>query len=179
MTKKLMVLAATAILMFPAAALNAQQTNWVHIRVDGDQAEQVRLNLPMSMVSMAFETIREEGLDDIADGDFGLADAREMWQALRDAGDAEFVNVQDGDESLRVYREGDRLYIEAQDGPDENLRVEMPVRVADVLLSPDSDAVDFDAVVQELIDQGDSDLVLIQAEDRTVRFWVDNQSTQD
>jgi hypothetical protein len=185
MKKRLMLLGALALLMLPGAALSAQTAGWVHVRVDGDEDEQVQLNLPVSMVSVAFQAIREEGLEDLrggrggSDDDVSFDDARALWQAMRDAGDAEFVNVQDGDDSLRIYREGDRVYVEGSENGDQSLSIEMPVQLADALLGEDADDVDFEAVIQDLVRQGQADLVLIRDDERTVRLWADNRSTQD
>lgn len=189
MKKKLLVLAAAAgmFALSPtiyAQATSSQGTNWIHVSVDGEEDETVRLNLPVSMAAVALETIRNEGLDndefgDGSRGDVSLDDARGMWQAMRDAGDAEFLDIQDGDERVRVFREGDRVYVVGNDGEAESLRVEMPVEIADALLASEDDEMDLEAVIQEVIDRGETELVLIRDDDATIRLWVDDQSGQD
>lgn len=186
MIGKLITLAALAILATPFAAVQAQaqEASWVHVRIDQESEATARLNLPASMVTVALEMVRREGLDgvrleDRTNGDVKIEDLRRMWEAMRDAGDAEFVNVRDGDAHVRVFREGDRLYVHADGEDGETVRVEMPVEIADIVLRSGDDQIDVEAVVRELARRGEPELVQISGPDGTVRVWVDDRSTQD
>lgn len=181
MKKLLLTLAALLILVAPGTSLYAQDAIWVHLRVEEDGATQVRLNLPISMVSTALGSVRESALQrgNRVARDLTIDDARAMWEAMRDAGDAEFIDVRDGDERVRIFREGDRVYVHTDDGDTENLRMEMPVEVANALLAEDPSQMDLAAAIQDLVRRGESDLVLIRDGDATVRLWADERSTQE
>jgi hypothetical protein len=80
----------------------------------------------MSLVSVAMELAQKHAFDGDMDfgeefdghvrfghdTDFEVEDIRRMWAELRDAGDADYVQVQDGDENVNIYRRGDVVYIE-------------------------------------------------------------------
>lgn len=175
------LLATLAFLVLVPSAVEAQDQTWVHLHVEENEETQVRLNLPISMVSMAFESLRAQALSETGQGGGpGLADARRLWLAMRDAGDAEFLDVRDEGERMRVFREGDRVYVEgdAADGT-ELIRVEMPVAVADALLADETATVDLAEVIESLVENGESELVRIRDGDATVRLWADGRNTQD
>lgn len=184
MTKKLLMLAIAAVLAVPAALHAQEEASWIHVRVDEEDGAKVRINLPISMVDVALETARKEGLDDAhmhwkGHGDMSIQDLRRMWQEMRDAGDAEFVNVQDGDEHVRVFRKGDRVYVQVDEEGDEKVRIEMPTEVADALLSGEGETLDVRAAVDKLARRGAHELVRVRDGAETVRIWVDNRNSQD
>ncbi len=183
MTEKLLAVVAAMALAVPAAA-QAQDSNWIHVRVDEADGAKVRVNLPATMVDVALEIADEKGLEKEhlqlgPDSEVSLDQMRRLWQEMRDAGDAEFVNVRDGDEHVRVFREGDRVLVHVdEDGP-QKVRVEMPASVADALLSSEGDTLDVRAAVQELVSSGDQELVRVrEADGPKVRIWVDDRSGQ-
>lgn len=186
MMKHLLTVAAAGLLVVPAGAVQAQETqeaSWVHVRVDEADGAKVRVNLPISLVDVALEAAGEEGLEDgrlrwDEHGDVTVDDLRRMWRELRDAGDAELVEVQDGEEHVRVYRRGDRLHVHVDEDGEEKVRVEMPTGVADALLGGEGDELDLRAAVRELARRGERDLVRVQDTDATVRVWVDARSAQ-
>lgn len=191
MTKKLLTLAAAVAIAAPLVAVpvspaQAQQeaASWLHVRVDEDDGARVRINLPISMVDVALEMAREEGFDEAnfrwdEHGDVSIEDLRRIWSELRDAGDAEFVNVRDGEDHVRVFRRGDRVYVHVDEGEAERVRVEMPTEVADALLSGEGEELDVRAAVRTLAEQGEGELVRVRDEDATVRVWMDGKNTQD
>lgn len=154
---------------------------WIHIEVleNGEEGASVKVNLPLSMARIALEMAPEEVLSEgriqIDDEDFTVDDLRRMWKELRNAGDAEFVTVKEGDESVRVFRKGDRIFVQtdADEDEDEMVRVEVPVALVDALLSGTGDELDLDAAVKALEGMGKSDIVLVRDGEDTVRIWVD------
>lgn len=182
MTKKLVMLAAVAALALPVA-VQAQEASWVHVRVDAEDGTRVRLNLPVSMVDVALKTAREEGFEDAhlrwdEHADLSLEDLRRLWREMRDAGDAEFVNIQDEEEHVRIFRRGDRVFVHVDEDGTEKVRVEMPVEVADALLETEGDELDLSAAVQKLARRGEHELVRVRDRDATVRIWVDDSNSQ-
>lgn len=183
MTKKLLAVIAAMTLAVPAAA-QAQDSNWIHVRVDEADGAKVRVNLPATMVDVALEIADEKGFEKEhlhfgPDSEVSLDQMRRLWQEMRDAGDAEFVNVQDGDEHVRVFREGDRVFVHVDESGTEKVRVEMPASVADALLSSEGDTLDVRAAVKELASSGNQELVRVhEADGANVRVWVDARSDQ-
>jgi len=183
MLKKMLMAMAAAALIVPAAAAQAQESNWIHVRVDEADGAKVRVNLPATMVDIALEMADEEALEDGhldlgSDTDVTVQELRRLWQEMRDAGDAEFVNVQDGDEHVRVFRKGDRVYVQVDEGETQKVRVEMPAEVADALLDSEGDRLNLRAAVQKLAESGSQELVRVQEPDTSVRIWVDARSDQ-
>lgn len=183
MLKKLLAVLAVVALAAPAAA-HAQESSWIHVRVDEADGAKVRVNLPATMVDVALEIADEKGLEEDhlhfgPDSEVSLDQMRRLWQEMRDAGDAEFVNVQDGDEHVRIFREGDRVFVHVDEDGTEKVRVEMPARVADALLSSKGDTLNVRAALQELASGGSQELVRVrEADGANVRIWVDNRSDQ-
>lgn len=182
MTKKLLAVAAAATLAVPTLA-HAQESNWVHVRVDEADGAKVRVNLPATMIDVALDIAGERGLEEDLrfgpDAEVSLDQMRRLWHEMRDAGDAEFVNVQDGDEHVRVFREGDRVFVHVDEGGTEKVRVVMPARVADALLSSEGDTLNLRAALRELAATGSQELVRVREVDgANVRIWVDDRSDQ-
>lgn len=183
MNKHWLTMAAAALLAVPAGAVQAQEASWVHVRVDEAEGDNVRVNLPISLVDVALEAAGEERLEDGhlrlgEHGDLSVEELRRMWRELRDAGDAELVEVQDGEEHVRVFRRGDRVHVQVDEDGEEKVRVEMPVEVADALLGAEGDRLDLQAAVRKLARRGEQELVRVRDTDATVRVWVDDRSGQ-
>lgn len=185
------VLAAlVAVAAVPGGAAHAQATagddgeaSWVHVRVDEADGSEVNLNLPIGLVDVALKARGDEifGGEDLRigpDGDYSVRELRAIWKELRGAGDAEFVRVRDGDERVRIFREGDRVHVHVDEGESERVRIEMPARVVDALLSAQGEELDVAAAARELGRGGEGEVVSIDDDGTRVRIWVDDSSTQ-
>jgi hypothetical protein len=188
MKKQLVLTAALALAVLVPAQSFASRNHkdkskdaWIHIEVheNGDDGDKVSVNLPLSLADVALQsTIEEHGLSDgkitIDDGDITVTDLRRMWRELKNAGDAEFVTVESDDENVKVYRKGDRVYVDVDDhSEDQTVRVVMPVVVVDALLSGDDDRLDLRAALAELKELGSGDIVRVEGGDENVRIWID------
>ena len=114
MNRRSIALAAVAVLLIgSAAAVQAQESSWIHVRVNEAEGAKINVNLPMSLVEVAMEMAQDHifdedhGIDIGRHHDMELADLRRMWEELRLAGDAEYVSGNDDDEHIRIYRQGD------------------------------------------------------------------------
>ena len=97
-----------------------------------------------------------------------------MWRELKSAGDAEFVTVEGKDENVKIYRKGDRVFVDVDDhSEDQTVRIEMPVTVVDALLGGEDDRLDLRAAVAQLKDLGTGDIVRVEGGDEHVRIWID------
>ena len=191
MRKAILTVATAAMLAVPAAALHAQQAgadqsqadSWIHIRVDEEDGARVRVNLPASLAAiagdMAGKQIAEEGeLKFGSEADVSLDDIRRMWRELQDAGDADFVEVQEENERVRVYRRGDRVHIDVDEDGEQKVRVRMPAALVDAILGAEGDELNVTAAMEKLARSSHGELVQVQDGKTSVRIWIDDKSTQ-
>lgn len=178
LTRRSLVL--TTGLCLAAAAASAEQ-RWLHIKVHeqtGDRAR-VSINLPVSMIERAAPLVQGKGFEGgklrFDDADIDGAELREIWQAMRAAGDGEYVTVDSDHEKVRIHRKNGFMMIEANDrrrGGDE-VEMRIPLAVADALFSGTEGALDVAAAMRALADAGEGELVTVTSDDATVRIWVD------
>ena len=188
MLSKLPLLAvAVATLLQPldaAAAPRGQKSDspkpWIHIEVreSGKDSATVMINVPVSLartaLEMAPDDVMSEGHIKIENTDFTVSDLRKIWKELREAGDAEFVTVEEKDATVRVSRKGEKLFINVDDkGSKEQVRVEIPVILVDALLRGTGETLDVDAAVAELEKIGKGEIVRVEGPDESVRIWID------
>lgn len=173
-------LAALAVALLPAAA--GADDRWLHVAVDGDD-ETVRINLPIAVVAAAMPFVEshvQEGRLELDDHDLEIEDLRRLVAALNDATDGEYVTIDDGDDKVRVRKEGKFLYVDAQEGdaedPDEHVEVRLPIEVVAALVSGPKDELNLTAALDALARHGTGDLVVVRDRDETVRIWIDHQS---
>lgn len=176
-----------AALLLSAGAVQAQQsaddgtTRWVHVRIEEADSTKASINLPVSMVDAALQSRGHDGFDagDLElgpDGDVSVDDLRRMWREARDAGDADFVDVRDGDEHVRVYKRDGRLHVKVDEDGKEKVRIDLPATVVDALLGAEGQRLDFQAAARALGDAGQQEVVRIDDGASSVRIWVDDRS---
>jgi len=109
--------------------------------------------------------------------DVEVADLRRAWSELRNAGDAEFVTIEEDAENVRISRQGDRILIEIRDADTETLEetghIEMPVSVVDILLEGEGNELNLRGALRELVRTQRGDLVRIEGRDASVRIWIE------
>lgn len=188
MRKAILSMTAAAVLAAPVATVHAQQAraqeaSWIHVRVDETDGARVRVNLPISLVEVALdaagkEALKGEDFDWDSESDVSLDDIRRMWRELREAGDAEYVDARDGDEHVRVYRDGDRVHVRVDEDDREKVRMDMPFAIVETLLGTEGDELNVSAAMKELARTGNQELIRIQDDDATVRVWIDDSNAQ-
>jgi len=186
----LLTLALLGIVLLPAAGLAgtkaaASDEPWIHIEVKergGDDAA-INVNLPLALAEAALTAVSDDVTThmhlDQRHGDLSVSDLRRMWNAMEDAGDAEFVTVEDGGETVRIYREGEFVFVKVDEkAGDENVQIRMPVTVMDALLSGEGEQLDLQAAMASLTSLGGSSGELVRVEDGgdVVRIWIDKDS---
>ena len=189
MNRKLLSFAVgAAMLLAVGATAQAQDAGWIHIRVTEGEGTSVNVNLPMSLISVAMELAQKHAFDgdmdfgDKFDGhlrfghgrDFDVADIRRMWAELRDAGDADYVQVQDGDESVNIYRRGDIVYIEVDEDGQDKVRLQVPFSVVDVLLDGEGAELNLVGALNEMARSNNGEILQVNDGDTTVRIWIDD-----
>jgi hypothetical protein len=169
-----------------AASASASDGLWLHVRVDETDGARVKVNVPVSMVEKAIAMVPEEHLrhgqihlDDCCE-EMTTAELRELWQEIKDSPDMTFVTVEEDDESVRVWKEAGYLKVHVQEqGRNEEVDVRVPLAVVDALLSGEGDALNIEAAIRALVEQGEGELVTVSGQDETVRVWVDNIAEAD
>jgi len=164
----------------PAPTAAQGPSAWVHVRVE-ERANQskVSVNLPVSVVEAALqaapENVMAQGRIHLGHrgNDLSVADLRRAWNELKNTGDAEFVSVEDGDETVRVARAGSLVLVHIEKpGGHEAVRVEVPVEVVDALFSGQSEELNVRAAFAKLQNRR-GDIVRVHDENATVRIWID------
>lgn len=169
-----------AVVFTAGPALAAER--WLHVRVEGyDHASDwVNVNVPLSMIEALLPAIETDefrgGRVRIDDMDIEGIDLARMLEALREAPDADFVTVKSDDELVRVAKENGFLKVTV-DGHHEKVRVKMPMEVVDALLGSKHGELDILGALRVLGDYYDGDLVTVEADDGTVRVWIDDSDT--
>ncbi|HEX9900078.1 MAG TPA: hypothetical protein VGC81_12710 [Candidatus Methylomirabilis sp.] len=152
---------------------------WIHIRVtEADDEAKVSVNLPMSLVEVALDLaedeIATEGRIQLDNSDITVADMRRMWKELREAGDADFIEAEEDDEIVKVFRKGDVLFVNVDDreNGEEKVRLEIPVGVVDALFS-DDEGLNLRGALAELNRLNKGQILTVHDGDSHVRIWID------
>lgn len=150
---------------------------------EGDEQEDFNLNInvPLSAAGPLLSLVPQRIL---ADGRLALAGhdmpidiraMRNLWRTIVDIGDAEFLRVDSGDETVRVARAGDQIHVQVEECDDdsgETVDVRLPVAVLDSLMSGDGETLNVAAAVERLAGLR-GDIVRIGRDDRQIRVWID------
>jgi hypothetical protein len=175
---------AGALALMVAAPVRSQEPArraWVHVRVEEPSRQsKVSVNLPVSVVEAALQAAPEKIMSKgqihfgrRGKNDLSVTDLHKAWNELKTTGDAEFVTVEDDDETVRVSRAGSLMLIHV-DKPSgkESVRVEVPIAVVDALFSGQGEELNLRAGFAEL-QKRRGDIVRVRDEDSTVRIWID------
>ena len=188
MKKAHLLLAAAAFaLLTPVAALaqskdGAAQGPFIHIEVrsHGGEAGSVNINLPLAVAQIAItamqDSVSRQVSTHLSQGDLKVSDLRKMWKAMRDAGQTEFVTVQKKGESVRIFREGEKVVVTVNEGDaKDKVRIQVPITLMDALLGGEGEQVDLAAAVNELGRIGKGELVRVEDSGKgdQVRIWIE------
>lgn len=173
----LTILGVTAVLaLTPSMAADM----WLHVYVDegGRNGEQVRVNIPLTVVEGILPHINVEELQDgklhiLEEMEAEGLNLHEMWKAISEAPDGEFVTVKSRDENVRVAKEGG-LFLVHVDGDDEKVRVRIPLDIIGAMFTGGENELDVLAALQAMANYPNQDFVTVEEGDTTVRIWVDN-----
>lgn len=173
MQHRLVFLAAGILLATASLTAAAGSGSWLHVRVHEPGESQVSVDLPMSLASLAFDTI-EMGAVQLDADSIPVRKLKQRWSVLRHAGDGEIVTVEDGDDSIRLTRRGQHIIVDIDEEDGGHVRAQIPVHVIDAALSAPGNGIDIDAAIAALAYEGSGKLSV--HEDGThVQIWVDNQ----
>lgn len=159
-----------------------QTAHWLHVEVNegGEKASKVNVNLPLSVakvaLAMAPKQFTDKAVEKLNEHDLSIADIRSLWAEIKNAGNAEFVTIQEADETVRVAREDDwvRVRVDNTGEKPERVMVDIPIGVVDALLSGDGENFNLLAAINEL-EGNPGDIVNVTDGDETVRVWIGSQ----
>ena len=182
--RKLVSAAGTLVLALTAAGTALGQTGaWLHVRVDeGTKGSKINVNVPMSVVDIfarsAPEAIQKHGRVQFGPGKEGMKidEARRAWKELKNAGDVDFVTIEEKDQTVRVSRAGSLVLVKVDGAPGkEQVKVEVPVDVVDALLSGEGEELNVSAALLTLQERR-GDIVRVTDKDSTVHVWIDERN---
>ena len=161
---------------------------WLHVQITAqeDGAENVSVNVPLSaaepMLALVPHRILSDGQLSLAGRDVPLnvGAMRDLWRALTEVGDTEFVTVDGEDETVRIARVGDQITVrveERDEDGNETVDVQLPIVVVDALLSGDADTLNVRAAVERLGELR-GDIVRVTEDERRIRIWIDEVASQ-
>lgn len=184
MHKRLLALTiSAALLALSGGAALAQNAQWIHVRVLKQDGAKISVNLPFSLIEVALDIVGKEAFKGRGRMRLGrrhgvdLADLRRMWNELREAGDAEYINADDDDgKSVRIFRQDERVMIQVDENGQEKVRVEVPFSVVDTLLAGDGDELNLIGALRELANANDGEIIKVHDGDTDVRVWIDTNS---
>ncbi len=180
------------VLLAASTALAASNERWLHVRVEetGENAENVRVNVPLSFAEKVLPSIQAHHIDkgkvSLEDVHMSGVDLRTILAALRDLDDHEFVTVESNRENVRIAKSKGYLLVTTREthdrdgkGETETVDVQIPMVVVEAMLAGGSNELDLVAGIRALATLGDMVLVTVKERDSSVRIWVDSKSTTD
>jgi TusA-related sulfurtransferase len=172
----------------PLSGLSAPADRWLHVRVEktGEEAESVRVNVPLTVAEKILPAIQARELRGgrlkIHHARIHGVDVRALLDAVSSLEDGEFLTVEsDSKESVRLAKQGGYLLVKVdeRDEKPEKVDIKIPFRVIEALLSGEEDELNLQAAVQALREHGDDVLVTVESPEETVRVWVDSENTAE
>ncbi|TVR64358.1 MAG: hypothetical protein EA422_06430 [Gemmatimonadales bacterium] len=172
------LLAATlAVVAVPVLPAEAQEAHWLHVRVEEPGETRVSVNLPLALVEIGLDiadrhVMQEQETRWGPEGKVTVADLRRMWAELEAVGDADFVEIEDGDTQVHISRRGDQVLMRVDEGDGTRVRMEMPSAVVQTMLGTEGDKLNLRDAVRELARSGSQDILSVQDGETTVRIWI-------
>jgi hypothetical protein len=152
---------------------------WFHVEVKENKAEPeyVKVNLPMSMVDVALNAIKDKkfyrGHLKLPTDEVSPADMRKIWSELKKAGNAEFVTVQQKNETVHVAKEGNYILVKITEGKKPKVDLKVPVGVVDALLAGSGDELDTKGALMAMQKQNAGEILTVNDNETQVRIWID------
>lgn len=170
---------AAAIILIAGFALASEETRWVNVNVtEPGEGTNVEVHLPLNLVLSVLKSVDVDNFHrghidlDIDDADIDWA---EIFAAVKDAPDGQFVTVKSHDANVSVRKEGGTLLIDVNemDGDNSKVKVTVPVEFMDALTINDSSQIDIAALFESFDRLPNGDLVTVESDDANVRVWIE------
>jgi hypothetical protein len=176
----LLVFALITLFAFSAQAASKE---WLHIHIDEtkNDAEKVRINIPISLIEVMVPLIEEEAIKDgqinINDREISTKELKKLWAAVKEEGDAEFVTVEKRGENVRIFTQGNFLNVQSTKDTEGKVNIKIPLAIVDAMLSGPDNQLNLAAAVKALKDSGVRELITVESDDSKVLVWIDDRNT--
>lgn len=145
------------------------------INIDFKDLTQEGMEFNVSLPITFLETFKpqiQEALENIKYGedqiDFGA-----IWRAVRDSGPTEFVEINDVSTDVKVSTTSTHLLVKVDDKSEGHLiDVKVPLALGDALFT-NFDNIDYDSIVDALLQLQGEDLVVITGDKINGRVWIE------
>ena len=179
--------------LLPATAQAASSSGrWVHVSIDGDDDERVRVNVPLKLVHTLEPLFDSHDFcDDNKITINGKQLTREeldtMLKAVREADDGEYITVMDDEDQVRVAKEKKNLVVRVlekkEKGKQNQVNIRMPIAVVEALLSGEDKGgqgqLNLVAALEELGRHDSAEITSVSDGGGHVRIWVDGKNESD
>jgi len=178
MDRKITALAA-AFILIAGFALASEETRWVNVNVtEPGDGTNVEVHLPLNLVLSVLKSVDVDNFHkghidlDIDDADVDWA---EIFAAVKDAPDGQFVTVNSPDANVSVSKQGGTLLIDVNemDGDNAKVKVTVPVEFMDALSISEDSQIDVAALLESFDRLPNGDLVTVESDDANVRVWIE------
>lgn len=173
MKKVLTVMFAVATLFTSIAVAGDQKMLHVAFEIvetGQDAPAEINVNLPLTMISSMVPNI-QQALDEAELQEHNI-NIRELWLEVRDAGPNEFVKIKNAEANVTVKTTDTKLIVHVDAEEAENLTVEIPLSLGDLLFDRDMANVNVEEIIQELSNFS-GDLVVVSGAKVNGRVWID------
>ena len=165
-----------------ALTVPAGASQWIHVSVSnkGNDAENVRVNLPLSVAQAFLPAVEEQISAEIKNNFDGkplpIEEIRKAWKELSSQKNTELVAVDTKEANIRVSIEDGNVLVRTTKDSAKQINVKLPVAVVDALLSGEGDTLAITAAFEQLLKIRHLDLVQVQDEEHSVQVWIDNKN---
>jgi len=179
MKRKALILVTVVALLAAPAAFAGEETRWVNVHVtEHGEGTNVEVHLPLNLVLSLLKSVDVDNFHrghidlDIEDADIDWA---EIFAAVKDAPDGQFVTVNSPDANVSVRKQGGTLLIDVNEieGDHGNVKVTVPVEFMDALSINESSQIDVAALLESFDRLPNGDLVTVESDEANVRVWIE------
>ena len=170
---------AAAFILIAGFAFAAEETRWINVQVtEHSEGVNVEVHLPLNLVLSVLKSVDVENFHrgqidlDIDDAEIDWA---EIFAAVKDAPDGQFVTVDSPDANVSVSKQGGTLLIDVSeiDGESTKVKVSVPVEFMDALSINESSQIDVAALLESFDRLPNGDLVTVESDEANVRVWIE------
>jgi hypothetical protein len=169
--RKIIISAIVLAMSLPVLAQsNSETIKTINIDFNDSRPEGVQLNLSLPISFL--ESFRHQFNDIIQEvsqqeTDFDLL---AIWTSVRDAGPNQYLTVDGPDGSVNVRTTATHLEFDIDTQEEPNIQVSIPLVLGDAILG--NSEVDFDSVIQSLLQLEGQDLIVITSPNINGRVWI-------
>jgi DNA/RNA-binding domain of Phe-tRNA-synthetase-like protein len=171
------LIAVVLLIASPLAA--ADDSRWLNVHVtEKTEGVNVEVHLPLNLVLAVLNNIDVENFHGgKVDLEIGEMDVNwpEIMAAIKDAPDGEFVKVDSEEAKVRVSKRDGTMYVNVVEQEEANavVNVTVPMSMIDALSIDENNQIDVAAFLASFDDLPNGELVTVDADDATVRVWVE------